>query len=423
MKNNYATLTKWFKASAFVLLSLSAGQAFSQCFSATASHVNVSCNASCNGSASVKAQGGSGAFIYSWLPTGNTSSSVSNLCAATYTVYVVDAVNSTCFTSIAVTITEPAAITSSINKQNATCGQSNGSATIVSTGGTGAFTYSWSNNSNGSTVSGLSPATYTVTILDANACSASTNVVIQDNSPVISATVTNATCGANNGAISASSQTGTPAYTFTWSTGATTGGSPSGITGLSPGTYKITLTDGAGCTATTISVVQNVSGPTATTTVTPAQCGSATGSISANVTGGTPNYTYSWSNGGTTSSISNLQVGTYTLMVMDANGCMSMTTATVNCVTGINENENALFMTVSPNPSNGSFVLEGKFEKADRAVISLTNILGETVMLIDNVGQTGVYKKQVNIDHLSNGIYFLVVQQNNERLVKKIVTQ
>ena len=189
------------------------------------------------------------------------------------------------------------------------------------------------------------------------------------------------------------------------------------------GTYTVTVTNSSGCTAVSTVTITEPTALVVQFTVVNTTCGQSTGSAAANVTGGIPAYTYAWSNGSSTQTASNISAATYTVTVSDANGCSKTGAATVNCTTGIYESQNSLFMSIAPNPSSGTFVLESKFEKADKAVISLTNILGEMVMLIDNVQQTGIYKKQVNIEHLSGGIYFLVVQQNNERIVKKIINQ
>ena len=51
--------------------------------------------------------------------------------------------------------------------------------------------------------------------------------------------------------------------------------------------------------------------------------GNVNGMATVSATGGTPNYSYSWSNGATTQSISGLQAGTYTVTVTDAHGCQS----------------------------------------------------------------------------------------------------
>ncbi|MBK7879566.1 MAG: SprB repeat-containing protein [Saprospiraceae bacterium] len=61
-----------------------------------------------------------------------------------------------------------------------------------------------------------------------------------------------------------------------------------------------------------------------------AKCGFANGSATANASGGTSPYTYNWSNGGTTQSISNLSAGNYSVTVTDSKGCTATASTTIN---------------------------------------------------------------------------------------------
>src|SRR5690606_10382694 len=123
---------------------------------------------------------------------------------------------------------------------------------------------------------------------------------------------------------------GTPDYTISWT-------GPNGFTstdkdlsGLEPGTYNVTVTDANGCEATnsfevgTTDVVITI-----TETVVDATCVAENGSISVTASGGTEPYTYLWSNGATTQSITDLAAGSYTVTVTDANGCTAEGTYTV----------------------------------------------------------------------------------------------
>ncbi|MEL6837618.1 MAG: SprB repeat-containing protein, partial [Bacteroidota bacterium] len=120
---------------------------------------------------------------------------------------------------------------------------------------------------------------------------------------------------------------GTPAYTYAWSTGATT----QDISGLSAGTYTVTVTDGNNCTTVesfTITeppvLVASLDGSE------DADCnGAATGSIDLMVVGGTGPYTYLWSTGATTQDLTGLNAGTYSVVVTDANGCTDTESFTI----------------------------------------------------------------------------------------------
>ena len=139
---------------------------------------------------------------------------------------------------------------------------------------------------------------------------------------------TNISCnGAANGGIVNTVSGGTTPYSYLWSNNATT----QNIGALSSGSYTITVSDAGGCS---VSAGASVSEPTAISavpTATNATCNGGTdGSITLNVSGGTTNYTYSWTNGATTQSLSALGNGTYTVTVTDAHLCTVTASALVS---------------------------------------------------------------------------------------------
>ncbi|MFM9951772.1 MAG: gliding motility-associated C-terminal domain-containing protein [Saprospiraceae bacterium] len=137
------------------------------------------------------------------------------------------------------------------------------------------------------------------------------------------ATVTQPTCGQNNGAISVT-PTGA-GFTYAWSPAITNNSS---VSNLAPGTYTITVTQG-GCTSITTATLNPSSPVSVTATPTNATCGLANGSISVSPTG--PGYTYSWSpptvNG---ANPTNLSPGAYTVTVTAPGGCTGTATVIVN---------------------------------------------------------------------------------------------
>ncbi len=134
----------------------------------------------------------------------------------------------------------------------------------------------------------------------------------------------------SDGSVSASGSGGTPPYTYSWSTGATT----SSINNLAPGTYSVTVTDGNNCTKTeSVTLVANI--PVANASKTDVTCsGNCNGSATATVSGGASPYTYSWSNGSTTATINALCEGNYSVTVTDNKGCTSQKNITIGA--GIN---------------------------------------------------------------------------------------
>ncbi|HTA27680.1 MAG TPA: T9SS type A sorting domain-containing protein, partial [Bacteroidia bacterium] len=138
---------------------------------------------------------------------------------------------------------------------------------------------------------------------------------------------TNATCAVGGTATANAATGGLQPYTYSWSPA---GGTNLAATGLSGGSYTITVTDHNGCTATaSVTITQ----PMLTITIaatTGANCSSA-GSARANAaSGGTSPYTYNWTpSGGTNLTASNLSAGVYTITATDKNGCQGFATATI----------------------------------------------------------------------------------------------
>ncbi|MDX6191729.1 T9SS type A sorting domain-containing protein [Flavobacterium sp. Fl-318] len=300
---------------------------------------NVSCNGGANGTATVSATGGTGAYTYSWAPTGGTADTAAGLTAGTYTATVTDA--NGCTGTQSFTITEPAALVASDGGQtNVSCNSgANGTATVSVTGGTGSYTYSWAPaGGTAATASGLTAGSYTVTVTDANTCSTTQSFTITEPASLVASDggQTNVSCNSGaNGSATVSATGGTGTYTYSW---APTGGTAATATGLTAGTYTAIVTDANGCAATQSFTITEptaiVAAPVAQTNI--ACNGGATGSATVTATGGTGTYTYSWTpSGGTAATASGLTAGTYTATVTDANGCSATQSFTLTEPTAI----------------------------------------------------------------------------------------
>ena len=236
-------------------------------------------------------------------------------------------------TPVAVNITNGLTLNASIT--NVACnGGSNGTATITPAGGTPTYTYAWSNGQTTGTLTGASAATYTVTVHDAGGCSGTASeAVTQPTALNISVTPVNASCGSNSGSATAAVTGGTSAYQYAWSNSATT----VSVASLAPNTYTLTVTDAHSCTATAQAVIVNSGSLSLAPVSSPAACfGTATGSAHVNVTGGSGNITYTWSNGGTGDTITNVPSGTYTVTVSSGSGCSGTSSVSVSQPTALN---------------------------------------------------------------------------------------
>ena len=132
----------------------------------------------------------------------------------------------------------------------------------------------------------------------------------------VSFSVTDAYCfNLPNGSITATASGGVPAYSYQWSNGQT----GATISGLMAGTYFVTVTDAAAQTIVNSVVVNQPTQVTATLTADDLCSDPFT--ITANPVGGVPPYTYNWSNGAMTQTITNVTSGQYCVTIIDSHLC------------------------------------------------------------------------------------------------------
>nr|MBK9652593.1 SprB repeat-containing protein [Bacteroidota bacterium] len=295
-------------------------------------HVNVLCNGALTGSIDITTTPGLAPYTYAWSDGAVTTEDRTGIAAGLYTVTVSDA-NGCTFSLANILVGQPGSAVSALcSGTNVACfGGATGSASVLASGGTGTLTYVWSNsNTNtGTSISGLIAGIYTVTVTDANLCTATCSYTVTQPASALTATCsgTNVACfGASTGSASVVAANGTSGYTYVWSNSNTNTGTS--ITGLAAGTYTVTVTDANGCTATcSYTVTQPATAVTATCSGTNVACfGASTGSASVVAADGTSGYTYVWSNSNTNTgtSITGLAAGTHTVSVTDAMVCCNM---------------------------------------------------------------------------------------------------
>ena len=217
------------------------------------------------------------------------------------------------------------------SKVNVLCfGDNTGSAAVQALSGTPPYTYLWSNGQTSQTAINLVAGTYTVTVTDSKGISC-TRVITITSSPVLgySSSITNISCnGGSNGAvnISVGGGAGIGTILYSWSNGAIT----QDISGLTAGSYTLTKIDSV-CKDTTVNtyIVTQPAVLTSTITSAGATCGKNNGSASSVTSGGTLPYYHLWSNGSTSSSLTNLAPGSYTLTTTDAKGCSVVTVVNI----------------------------------------------------------------------------------------------
>jgi len=286
---------------------------------------NVSCNGGSNGAVTAAVTGGTAPYTYAW-GNGGQSNTISSLTAGNYSITVTDA--NGCTVSTTVFVSAPAAIAVTATTSPATCGNNNGSVSASVTGGTSPYTYAWSGGGNTATINNRASGSYTVTVTDSRSCTATATFNVSNvGGPAVTTSKKDVSCnGGSNGTASASVTGGTAPYVLSWSNGAT----GTSLTNLIAGTYTVTVTDANGCASLATVVIGQPAAIVVLGSATNSACGASNGTATATVTGGTAPFTFTWSNGGTTATVSNLPAGVYTVTVSDANSCTGTATTTVS---------------------------------------------------------------------------------------------
>lgn len=201
------------------------------------------CFGSCDGSATVTASGGTPGYTYSWQPTGQTTPSVTGLCAGCYTVIVTDA--SGCTAIETVCITSPPQLQVTLSVVNATCfGSCDGSIMTNVNGGISPYTYLWMPGAQTTaSINGLCAGCYTLTVTDAVGCVHTMTACITEPPAPPVGFLGNDTLLCDSASLTVCAPPGNAAYM--WSTGATT----QCINITMPGCYAVIAVDNNGCTS------------------------------------------------------------------------------------------------------------------------------------------------------------------------------
>jgi len=286
------------------------------------------CFGETTGMVTVEGSGGTSPFEYS-LDGGSyqLSGTFSGLAPDNYVVTIRDA--TLCTTDIDVLITEASTALSGnlVSKTNITChGDSTGSLTVIGSDGTTPYEYSIDgiNYQVSGTFSNLTANAYNVIVRDANHCTFIIPVVIEQPTTPFVVNVMDqkdVTCaGYADGEVTIEGAGGVEPYEFRWNGGPFQ--SSGTFTALSGGDYDVAILDANLCTANLAITILEPDSITINPSITDPTCiGEADGSIVLNPTGGTPPYSFLWSDAETTADRHGLEAGTYTVDIMDANGC------------------------------------------------------------------------------------------------------
>ncbi|PCH94366.1 MAG: hypothetical protein COB85_05715 [Bacteroidetes bacterium] len=305
---------------------------------------SASCNNYADGQIYVTITGGVSTFSFVWSTADSTinTSAISDTSggqlAGTYSVIVTDA--NGCLASDSATIGQPPEISlTAFTLSNPNCnGDTDGMANVIVNTGVSPYNYMWSSGDTTlistdafNIVGGLAAGTYYVQVSDASGCINSDTVTITEPT-VLSLTLTSidVSCnGMSDGSTTVNVTGGTPGYSFQWNDSGTQTNATAN--GLAIGMYTVIVTDVKGCSNIDSVPVSEPSAMNLVMSSVSASCGTGDGEASVVVTGGASPYTYSWDDtlNQTNSTATNLAGATYTVSVLDTNGCASSASVTV----------------------------------------------------------------------------------------------
>ncbi len=277
--------------------------------------------------------GGMPPYQFLWS-NGHSDNPMTGVPCGTYGLMVSDSLGCT-QTAVADVPCPEALVVDSLVAVPAHCpGNADGTATVFARGGAGVLSYQWSdpNQQISATAVNLLAGVYTVTVSDANGCSATASGTVEQ-PPAWQAVLfaKPVTCaGGNDGAAWAVVSGGSPPYAYLWSSG----GTDSVATSLSAGPYQLTISDAQGCTWVPPSVLveQPATLLQVTTTVVQRACfNGGGGQVRAEATGGSgPPFSYRWSNQATSAELTDVSAGVFAVTVSDAAGCTAVQSVTVD---------------------------------------------------------------------------------------------
>ncbi len=389
---------------------------------------DVDCFSASNGHLFVQVNGGTPPYTYNWNLSPINSPSLFNLSGGAYQLTITDA--NACETISPIYEIQEA--TEQLSMQttivNAACnGAADGSISLQVDGGVAPYSFAWSNFEQVNPINNLPNGTYFCTVTDAVGCYIiSPAYFVEGNNTDLAVNLINSAdpvCfGDENGTLDISVNGGTPPYTYQWSTG----DQDEDLMQVSGGIYTCTITDAEGCEIISPTYSLNMPDPliiAAQSTV------SATGNDANGVaevfpSGGNPPYTYLWDDATqqTTPTASGLVMGTYQVIITDASGCTVEESLTVFGTTSTAQNNIENDILIYPNPASDQIWITTENSNRPAINFQIVNALGVTVY-IETEWKATTSSKRIDVSPLTKGVYFVIFNYDNQKMVKKLILE
>ncbi|MGV3630735.1 MAG: gliding motility-associated C-terminal domain-containing protein [Bacteroidota bacterium] len=370
---------------------------------------DVLCFGDATGSINIEVNGGTPPYDYMWSNSAIIED-INSLLAGNYSADITD--DNGCLLTYTASVDEPDELQLTETHSDVLCfGGSSAAIDMTTSGGTSPYTYSWGGGQQTEDLTNLAAGTYSLTVTDDNNCTDALSVTIVQPSAALSLSSdsTAVLCfDGNDGGINLTVSGGTSAYSFLWSNGETT----EDLSAVPAGSYKVIVTDANSCEDSLTALVTQPASPVSLTASATAICmGAGNGVANVAASGGTPAYTYLWETGpgDTLAVVDSLSVGTYSVTVTDANGCMENIAVSVEQPEGM---EGCVSLDMpnifTPNGDNDNdYFIPAKAANIEQYHILIVNRWGEPVYEGDGTakGWDGI----INGKKASAGVYFWLV--------------
>jgi hypothetical protein len=271
---------------------------------------------------------------------------------------------------------------------------------------------------------GATEEVYTAIDMAGNATSCSFFVTVENT--LEGAVVATATCPeAAEGTASVTSTGGTPDYTYEWDNGAET---PT-IENLEPGIYTVVVTDALGCTHEMQVAVEAWPGvEMEVEQIINEQGGGQNGAIQIALTSGTAPFIYQWTDEdgtlvGSSQNLTNISSGTYTCLIIDANGCEFLSDPIqVDNVTSAHSVASITHLQVFPNPADAAVSVRLETLNAESLQIQVLDTRG-VEMEWRNLGPQVEHQVRLEVSDWPSGMYLLVLRGDSYSSVERVVVR
>ena len=299
----------------------------------TTDSVSTSCFEACDGEVSISVTGGGFApYTYLWS-TSDTATSITGLCAGTYTVTITDEQGHE--EEAEIDLDQAEEIQAQFITLPSSCAFGNGEISVTANGGAGGYTYQWNDTANTITnvIQQAGIGWFTVTITDSIGCVGIDSGEIQFSTSGLNGVIesNSENCDLSNGSASIIMLAGNPPYSYFWNSGSNTSQSQN----LASGTHTVIVSDAIGCSESFMVDVhdQYLEVSDSFTILKPTRCfNGGDGKIVLAVENFEGPITYKWSHdtNAVSSSYSNLNAGQYLVTISDSAGCILVDTFIVD---------------------------------------------------------------------------------------------